>query len=271
MSTEIYYFSGTGNSLYVAEELQKLIPGASLIPIVRLLSKDVIETDGEIVGFVFPVHLTTAPIPVKLFFRKLELKSAGYIFALATRGGTTHRAFIDIKKLLRKKGKKLDSYFTLNMFNNNMTVENNWVPPTVEEIAKMESVVQDKLESIQKIIKNREKRREKDTQVVSPLPSVLIRLIPLLMVFLDVLGPRESFYSDSKCTGCGICEKVCLSRKIKMINNRPLWQKNVRCFMCRACLNYCPEQSVQIKSTYTDRNGRYSHPYATAGDIAQQK
>jgi flavodoxin len=28
MTTEIYYFSGTGNSLYVAKELQKLIPEA---------------------------------------------------------------------------------------------------------------------------------------------------------------------------------------------------------------------------------------------------
>ena len=54
---EIYYFSGTGNSLYVAKELQKRIPETNLIPIVSLLSKDIIKTDGETVGFVFP-HLS---------------------------------------------------------------------------------------------------------------------------------------------------------------------------------------------------------------------
>jgi len=39
MNTEIYYFSGTGNSLHVAKELQKRIPETNLIPIVSLLKK----------------------------------------------------------------------------------------------------------------------------------------------------------------------------------------------------------------------------------------
>ena len=66
------------------------------------------------------------------------------------------------------------------------------------------------------------------------------------------------------------CEKVCLSKKIKMINKKPVWKKDVQCFYCYACINYCPKQSVQIKS-FTEKNGRYSHPYATSDDIARQK
>lgn len=44
---EIYYFSGTGNSLHVAKELQKRIPETNLIPMVSLINKDVVETNGE--------------------------------------------------------------------------------------------------------------------------------------------------------------------------------------------------------------------------------
>ena len=47
MSMEIYYFSGTGNSLYVARELQKRIPDARLMPIVGLLRKDLIQAGGK--------------------------------------------------------------------------------------------------------------------------------------------------------------------------------------------------------------------------------
>jgi flavodoxin len=54
MSTEIYYFSGTGNSLHVAKELQKRLPGSKLIPIVSFLDNDVVIIKGETVGFVFP-------------------------------------------------------------------------------------------------------------------------------------------------------------------------------------------------------------------------
>jgi len=96
-------------------------------------------------------------------------------------------------------------------------------------------------------------------------------LLPFLNRFYDV-----EFYSNSKCAGCGTCEKVCLSGKVKMVNEKPVWQEDVQCFYCDACLNYCPEQAVQIGSnrflkSYTEENGRYFHPYATADDIAGQK
>jgi flavodoxin len=71
MSTEIYYFSGKGNSLYVARELQKRISDSSLISIVSLLPKDVIQTNGKSVGLVSPVHALTIPIAVKQFLKKL--------------------------------------------------------------------------------------------------------------------------------------------------------------------------------------------------------
>jgi hypothetical protein len=32
METEIYYFSGTGNLLFAARELQKRLPGSAILP-----------------------------------------------------------------------------------------------------------------------------------------------------------------------------------------------------------------------------------------------
>lgn len=58
---------------------------------------------------------------------------------------------------------------------------------------------------------------------------------------------------------------------------RPAWRRDVLCHMCYACLNYCPKRSVQIKGScgvvrsFTAVNARYSHPYATAKEIAAQK
>jgi flavodoxin len=62
---EIYYFSGTGNSLYAAKELQKRLPESDIIPIVSILKNDKIESKADIVGFIFPLHVYTIPIPVK--------------------------------------------------------------------------------------------------------------------------------------------------------------------------------------------------------------
>jgi formate hydrogenlyase subunit 6/NADH:ubiquinone oxidoreductase subunit I len=272
---EIYYFSGTGNSLHVAKELQKRIPDTNLIPIVSLLNKDIIETDGETVGFVFPIHGMTIPIPVKTFLKKLNLTSADYVFALATRGGTKCFAFNKINDLLKKKGKSLDSFFVLNMASNDPKFK-EWRPPTTEEMANFESDVQNRLDSIQKVIMSQETYRVTDTEYIYP-SNYLLELFALFgMAYVEFDGLKDYFYSNSKCVGCGTCEKVCLSKKIKISDKRPVWQKNVKCYFCYACLNYCPEQSVQIKSkwymkSYTDENERYPHPYATADDIAGEK
>ncbi len=276
MSTEIYYFSGTGNSLHVAKELQKRIPETELIPIVSLLDKDVLKTSGQTLGFVFPVHALTIPVAVKKFLRKIDPTSAEYIFAVATRYGTEFRGFEKIDHLLKKKNKRLDSYFILNMGNNEEIRREGYKVPSDAEISKIGSLVQDQLDSIQKIIINQEKSREKDTTFIVPVNFLLEKLILSGMTFSEHIGGVNYFCSDSKCTGCGTCEKVCLSGKIEMSDKKPVWQKNVFCYMCYACVNFCPAQSVQINDipfikSYTRKNGRYPHPYATAKDIAGQK
>jgi len=274
MSTEIYYFSGTGNSLHVAKELQKRIPQTNIIPLVSLLNKDVIETNGKTVGFVFPIHFATVPMIVKSIIRKMDLKSAKYVFATATREGTPcSSAFKKIEKVLKKKGKSLDSYLILNMASNDPKFD-GWHSATVKEIADFELVVQDKLDSFQHVIANKLKYRADDTEITHPVNFFFEFLGSVLSEIPSDYG--KAYYADENCSGCGVCEKVCLSQKIKMVDKKPVWQKTVTCFACDACLNFCPAQAVQMRSGrfikfHTDTNGRYTHPYATVNDIAAQK
>lgn len=272
MGTEIYYFSGSGNSLHVARELQKRIPDAKLIPIVSLLNNENIKTGADTVGLIFPIHLAMIPRPVMEFLPKLDLNSAEYIFAAVTRIGTRHRAFKDLEKILKKKGKGLDAFFNLNMASNDPKSK-EFKAATADEIADIELEVQNKLDYIRDIVINKKIVLQKDTEFTVAIPGFSV-LSPFLPFFNKMFN--YDFYADSKCTGCRTCEKVCLSGKIKMIDAKPVWQKDVKCFFCYACLNYCPEKAVQIKSSrffkvYTEENERYSHPYANADDIAGQK
>ena len=277
---EIYYFSGTGNSLHLARELQKRIPETILIPMVSLLNEEVIETKGEKVGFVFPVYLSSTPDPVRRFLKKIDLKSAQYIFAVTTSSGYPGKVNIYLEKLLKKKGKSIDSYFTLKMMGNSpkgvmpsFMIVQDWASRiTGEAISALEGEVQNKLDIIDKVIINQEKNTGKD----SPNPPNFFRKYVDRLLQLPVewaseyTHPKINFYTDSKCTGCGLCEKVCLSRKIKMNQGKPLWQKDIKCYYCYACFNFCPEQSILVKN-YTYKDGRYCHPGITAKDIAEQK
>ncbi len=217
---EIYYFSGTGNSLYAAKELQKRIPASKIIPIVSLLENNNIKTNAETIGFVFPIHYMAIPTPVKYFIKKLELDLTKYIFAIATRLGSPHTAFTDIDKILKKKGRHLDSHFALTMASNDPKYD--YKVPTTEEIKRFESVIDENLDVIHKIIKNKKISREKDTTITDPVPPLIVSIAPFLnSIFRPIgefFGLKSHFYADNNCIGCGTCEKVCLSKKIKRTN-----------------------------------------------------
>lgn len=284
MSTEIYYFSGTGNSLHVARELQKRIPGAKLVPIIGLMDKESVTASGEVVGFVFPHYASSLPKTVHAFIEKLDLGSARYLFAIVTRGRTETMAFVEIDEILKKKGRRLDSFFAITMPSGSEPLVKAYPSRITEErILRLESEMLTKLDSIQRTILEQETSREKDVGDGTPPPPFLVPFLPLLdaispllVRFGKMVESTFDFYYDEKCTGCGVCEKVCLAEKVQMMDRRPVWQEAVKCHGCFACLNFCPEESIQVESSwylksYTDQNGRYHHPQITAKDIAGQK
>jgi flavodoxin len=121
----IFYFTGTGNSLYAAQHLsheldEPLISIAAVLnsgkPLEFGLSPD------ERVGFVYPVYAWQPPYMVIDFVKAIKLKNyrLNYLFSVSTCGdeeGYTTRVF---NKSLRSKGLKLNSAFSLVMPNNYM-------------------------------------------------------------------------------------------------------------------------------------------------------
>lgn len=84
------------------------------------------------------------------------------------------------------------------------------------------------------------------------------------------------FYADTNCNGCGICEKVCLSEKIALVDDRPVWRVEAKCYASFACINFCPRQAIQIRSRFpvqscTTETGRYPHSSVRHKDIAWQR
>ncbi|MBN1214591.1 MAG: EFR1 family ferrodoxin [Candidatus Lokiarchaeota archaeon] len=278
MKTEIYYFSGTGNSLYLAKQLQSLLPEINLIPIAKILRFNYIETKGENIGFIFPCHGLTIPIPVRKLLKRINIKASKYFFAIVTRGGSIFRGFPKINKLLKKQGKKLNASFVITMGLNDPKLKAFKVP-NKRELKAIEINVQEKLRLIENVI-NHQKNYHDDNSGVrfskfSIVNLIMERLIPFAVHYIAP-KVKQYFYIDSKCMSCGICEKVCPSQKIIMKNNQPIWQSIVNCYYCYACLNYCPTESIQIYSqfymkSYTPERGRYPHPYANVKEISNQK
>jgi formate hydrogenlyase subunit 6/NADH:ubiquinone oxidoreductase subunit I len=267
VSVQIYYFSGTGNSLHVARELERRLPETVPVPIIDVLRDDSIETTAETVGIVFPIHNLTMPIPVERLLRRVDARSAKYIFAIATRF-CSDKVFLTVDRILEKQGKSLDAYFSVEM-------PCTYVPlfkiPSQDTIAKMETELQKRLDGIQAIVTSKQTHREKDGPLVFLLDHVLYPLITAFMFNARFPDMARSFYADSRCTGCGLCEKVCLSERIRMRDDKPEWIESIDCIYCLACLHFCPVEAIQIRGRKTTTKERYHHPQVKAADIAGQK
>lgn len=268
MQQQIYYFSGSGNSLYIARELHKIFPDSNLIPMLSVINLNKIEVTGESVGFVFPIHAFTLPIPVKSFLEKATFISASYIFAVATRGGSPCNVFEDMNSLLKKKGKALDSHFFIDMPNNFTHVAET---PTEEEIIKLNALALKKLETIKDIVSSKRRYQENKLNKSFFRKQILFPTLSVILQKTRYLNTDKKFYVDNGCTGCGLCEKICLSNRIEIYSGKPHWKKDSSCIFCLACLNYCPHKAIEIRGSKSAVKGRYHHPDVTANDISKQK
>jgi len=279
MRIKICYFSGTGNSYFIAKKINEYIIDSELVSIVKFLNQDNNLIEGEKIILVFPVYALTLPIPVRKFLARAKFKDTSYICAIATRWGVKFDDFKRIDKLI--KPRKLNSHFIINMGNNDVKVK-NYCCPTETDFLEIEEIAEIKLRKIVSVIENNEDCLYKDDNYIEDMldsgykGKILQWMIPKMMTFSEYIGGVNYFYINTKCSGCGICSKICLSSKIKLQGNQPVWQKKTLCYMCYACINYCPTRAIEIKSiigvpSFTHVNERYSHPYASYMVIKNQK
>ena len=261
MKTTLYYFTGTGNSLWAARELARHIPDAELVPMARLIHEGGIITAPEgRVGFIFPVYIGGPPLLVSEFAEKINLDTADEIFALVTMGGCGDGAWKRLKRTLKKRSYRMDAAYSVKTPTNYMLLGD--VLPEEQEIAVITAARSD-LKRIAAKITQGEKGFEKGPFVMNVFNSALY---PLLKGQLRAQGGR--FSADNKCNNCGICELVCPAYNITVRGvNPPEWGN--ACESCFACINYCPRSAIQSGKKTTSR-GRYHHPDVSIKDLMVQ-
>jgi flavodoxin len=118
----IFYFTGTGNSLYAANHIAEA-QGERLVSIAKLMSRkeDAYHFEmgeKELLGFAFPVFAWGPPKMVLDFIGKLDVAGKPYVFSLSTCGNTEGSTPKIMRKALAARALTLDSTFSLQMPSN---------------------------------------------------------------------------------------------------------------------------------------------------------
>jgi flavodoxin len=104
----IFWFSGTGNSLYIAKQLSAQLNGLPLISMAGGLPPDgVFGGNAAKIGFVFPAYYNNLPRDVRSFIEKLDVEPDTYIFAVITMDGFGNGTLVALRKAFSAKGLKL--------------------------------------------------------------------------------------------------------------------------------------------------------------------
>ena len=274
MNIEIYYFSGTGNSLAVAREISKKTNG-KLIPIPSVMDKEYITTNADVIGIIFPVYYTgiiNIPLIVQRFVKKLKNIDKQYIFAVCTYGGgfgTTLKLF---DKMIKSQGGKLSSGFGVQM------PQNAFAKPFENKEKLYEDWKKKKLARICKyVLTKQECKLDTDTILIKPVVNILELIMknPILKpIFLksmyktagfkknpnlpidEIISHMDnSYHTDENCTSCNTCVKVCPVYNIKLVDDKPVWQHH--CETCLACIKWCPQNAIH---GYGELPKSYHHP-----------
>jgi flavodoxin/Pyruvate/2-oxoacid:ferredoxin oxidoreductase delta subunit len=275
MTIEIYYFSGTGNSLAVAGDIAKRLNG-KLIAIAAVMHAQRIGTDADVIGIIFPVYNVVnggVPSLVRNFLAKLEVSKSKYIFAVCTCGAGSGDALTNIDKIIKEKGGKLAAGFTIKMpFN---------CPPFTKNTKQLKLFGKwnEQLDNVSETV-----AAQKEVKIKTINKYIEALLYPLGQIMRSLIlknyrrlaeAPKadfdeavrlidHSFYVNENCSGCGICTKVCPVNNIEIIADKPVWRHH--CESCLSCFTWCPLQAI-YGGLLNSKSVRYHHPDVKLDDI----
>lgn len=267
MSTEIYYFSGSGNSFAVAKDVATKL-NAVLTPIMSVINQESINTEADVIGIVFPIYDFKPPQFMESFISKLKNIQFKYIFAICTYGITPSKSLKHLEKTINSYGGRLSAGFAVKMPQNGLG--SGKVTKDQQEMTF--NKWKNRVDEVCDDIKNR-KTDEIETSILffNMFKTRNIKKIPVMLIFfyqLLVKGVDSlAFTCNEKCTDCGTCLKICSQNNIEIMDNKPVWSDH--CINCFACLNWCPNGAITPGDADLSIKN-YHHPEVKISDMMKE-
>ena len=234
---KIFYFTGTGNSLYVAKRL-----GGELYSIPQVLKgKDYIFKDEKI-GIIFPTYGFSIPTIVMRFIEKVTLNSP-YIFAIMTCGNNSGDAPRYFTSFAKKYGIKVN-------YSNSIVMIGNHIP--LVDIEKQKLLDKNIEENINQLIKDVSNNRN---YINTTITGFILRNGMKIIKQVHPIDSPDNFSVNENCIKCSTCIKVCPRANISYDKSKQIIFSKY-CEGCLSCVNDCPKKAIEVKGD-KNPNGRF--------------
>lgn len=261
----VFYFTGTGNSLYIARQLAE--ENTELLSIPQMVKQGKYEFEADEIGIVYPIYGHMPPNMVRRFIQKANLK-ADYLFAVLTYGNRKCNAVEIWDEVSRQAGKRFDYIGTIIMVD-------NWLPNfDMNEQMKIDKHIPENLQKITADINGGRHWHEPVTEEERQQHQGFMQRSGLDPEVGFLIKSEKSFTVTDACIDCGICTYVCPRGNYELTSRGAKMSGD--CEFCFACIQNCPQKAIQFRKsedgsfpdgTEKNPNARYRNEHISLMDL----
>ena len=243
---QVFYFSSTGNSLYVAKRIAEAFNGAlEYIPKFRgdIQEEDVLVIVSPIYSFGLPVHTFA-------FIQGLKVSAPVYV--VLTYGGMVLGADRLTYDLCRETGLDIRAVFTIKMVENftlQFTVPGFFSKATLKAAPRRVDRIIAKIRQHEQF-EPKATRCRRNTYETNKASWYKI---------------ANDFTVTADCVRCGKCVALCPSGNIRLTDQGVAFLTH--CVACLGCYHRCPQKAIRYQGR--KKKDRYFCPLISESEMAQ--
>ncbi|MBQ3010990.1 MAG: EFR1 family ferrodoxin [Oscillospiraceae bacterium] len=243
----VLYFTGTGNSKFVAVALAEALNDtvSSMNAVMRRGESLSVYSDKPYV-IVAPIHAWRYPAAVEQMLTEADLQGCKDVYCIAAMGENSGNADKALAKLFAAKGMNFKGFCGVVMPNNYIP---GWDVDSEEEVRDMLTAAVPKVRMLAESIKAGKNISKDDKTPLAGLMSGLVNY-----GFRNFMLKNQVFEVAETCIACGVCAASCPTANIFIYDGKATFGEN--CTSCYSCLHRCPMQAINIKGQ-TENRGRY--------------
>lgn len=232
----ILYFSGTGNSEYIAKKLANDLADEALdlFTYIKSGKKGLFHSEKPFV-LVAPTYSWRVPRFLSEYLLACTFTGSKEIYVILNYGDSCGNA----EKYIRANTKKLRLNFKglygIKMPENYLILFNL---DSDEHNIKLIDEAKAKIDETAAIIKEGKNFPEVKSSFAGKVQSSLVNKF-----FFKFIVSDKKFYYTDKCIKCGLCAKNCVLNNITYKDGYPVW--NGKCTHCASCIAKCPTGAIE--------------------------